>query len=230
VDGHRDEDALYVKFFGDVDRDSVSRLLDLVDERMALGTRRFVLLLSTIGGSVFHGLSAYNYLAGLPVKVETHNFGSVDSIGAVMYCAGQRRTASPHARFVLHTPFFEFDDESLGERQLAERLGKLQVDARNMAGVLAGETGRSPEEALAALRSRTVLDVPAARAWGLVHEVQRPLLPVGAEVVAVTRSAPPDAEAALVTRWLARKAREEEAELRVRAATGDREVDGAPAP
>jgi ATP-dependent protease ClpP protease subunit len=35
---------------------------------------------------VFHGLTAYNYLKGIPATVTTHNIGSVDSIGVALYC------------------------------------------------------------------------------------------------------------------------------------------------
>jgi ATP-dependent protease ClpP protease subunit len=172
-------EPVHLRFLGEVDADSVAALLQAVEEEYAQGARRFVLLMSTIGGSVWHGLSAYNYLTGLPIEVETHNFGTVDSVGVVLYCAGQRRFSTPDARFVLHAPFFEFDDEALGERQLAERLGKLRVDARNMAAVLGRAVGRSPEEVEHTLRSRHVLGVEEAIEYGLVHEARTTLLPPG---------------------------------------------------
>lgn len=195
-----DEREVCLVFFGEVDAQSSGRLLDAVEQRYREGVRRFTLLLSTVGGSVVHGMSAYHFLRGLPIEVTTHNFGSVDSVGAVLYCAGKRRLAVPHARFVLHAPFFEFDEEVLSERQLGERLAKLQVDARNMAAVLADETGKTPEEALGALRARTVLGVQAAQDWGLVHETRRELVPEGAELVALPHSA--DSRAAQLVRLL----------------------------
>jgi ATP-dependent protease ClpP protease subunit len=33
----------------------------------------------------------YDYLRGAPVDVVTHNYGTVDSIGTVMFCAGEER-------------------------------------------------------------------------------------------------------------------------------------------
>jgi ATP-dependent Clp protease, protease subunit len=44
---------------------------------------------------VFHGLTAYDYLKGLPIQVTTHNFGSVDSIGVAMYCGGAEVISIP---------------------------------------------------------------------------------------------------------------------------------------
>ncbi len=50
------------------------------------------LLLSSPGGSVFHGLSVYNFLKGAPFEVYTYNFGSVDIIEKDMH---DRKTLSP---------------------------------------------------------------------------------------------------------------------------------------
>lgn len=212
-------------FFGEVDRESTSGLVEAVEARYREGARRFALLISTVGGSVVHGLSAYHFLRGIPIDITTHNFGSVDSVGAVLYCAGKRRLAVPHARFVLHAPFFEFDDEVLSERQLGEWLAKLQVDARNMAAVLADETGKTPEEALAALRTRTVLGVQQAQDWGLVHEVRRELAPEGAEMVVLPHSQ--DSRAVQLVRMLHGAARDdEEADLLLHASTEPDRVSG----
>lgn len=205
-----------IVFYGEIDRGNIEALLSIVEQRYRDGARQFTLLLSTIGGSVVHGMGAYNFLKGLPIEVTTHNFGSVDSVGAVLYCAGRRRLAVPHARFVLHAPFFEFDEETLGERQLAERLAKLQVDARNMAAALADETGRSFDEVLRALRVRTVLDVAGGRDWGLVHEVRRDLVPEGAELVTVPQR--PELSVEHLARAIAAGAAHREDELVLQAA------------
>ena len=74
-----------IRFMAAVDEKSVGALLTTVEAKFREGVREFILLISTPGGSVFHGLSAYNFLKGLPAKVVTHNFGSVDSIGVVLF-------------------------------------------------------------------------------------------------------------------------------------------------
>ncbi len=90
-----------IKFFAPVIDVTVNALLNTVDTKMQQGVTEVVLLISSPGGSVFHGLSAYNYLKGLPIKVTTHNFGSVDSIGVVLYCGGSERFSVPQARFLF---------------------------------------------------------------------------------------------------------------------------------
>src|SRR3972149_10708258 len=91
-----------IKFFAPVIDITINALMQAVDQKLSKGQRNFIILISSPGGSVFHGLSAYNYLKGLPAEISTHNFGSVDSIGVVVYCAGRRRLSGPQARFLLH--------------------------------------------------------------------------------------------------------------------------------
>ena len=90
---------------------------------------------------MFHGLSAYNYFKGLPVSIITHNFGSVDSIGVVLFCAGGKKFSVPQARFLLHSISAGFRNERLEEPQLEERLKGLKIDIENIAKVIAENTG-----------------------------------------------------------------------------------------
>jgi len=74
-----------VKFFAPVIEQTINTLLNVIDQKMREEKNEFIILISSPGGSVFHGLSAYNYLKGIPATIITHNFGSVDSMGVVLY-------------------------------------------------------------------------------------------------------------------------------------------------
>ena len=82
-------EAVIVKFYSPVSEASIGALMKVVDQKLAAGVTQFTVLISTSGGSVFHGLTAYNYLKGIPAEVTTHNIGSVDSIGVALFCAGR---------------------------------------------------------------------------------------------------------------------------------------------
>ena len=94
--------SIVIKFFGPVIEQTVNNLMNTIDQAINKGVEELKLLISSPGGSVYHGLSTYNYLKGLPVSIKTHNFGSVDSMGVIVYCAGQKRFSSTQARFLLH--------------------------------------------------------------------------------------------------------------------------------
>jgi hypothetical protein len=54
-------EPIIIKFYSPVNEGSIGRLLKAVDEKLANGIEQFTILISTSGGSVFHGLTACNY-------------------------------------------------------------------------------------------------------------------------------------------------------------------------
>jgi len=175
-----------IKLFAPIIDVSVNALMNGIEQKMKQGVEEFILLISSPGGSVFHGLSAYNYLKGLPVRITTHNFGSVDSIGVVLYCAGSRRLCVPQARFLLHGVSAQFrGEQSLEEKQLEERLKGLRIDLENIARVIAENTNKSFNEIVDAMQERTTLNPQEALQWGLVHKIQSELFPPGLEILSI---------------------------------------------
>jgi len=175
-----------IRFFAPVIDATVNTLMNAIDQKMKQGIRDFIILISSPGGSVIHGLSAYNYLRGLPATITTHNFGSVDSIGIVLYCAGSRRLSVPQARFLLHGVNAQFrGNQNLEEKQLEERLKGLRIDIENIAKVIATNTGKSVEDVTNAMLERTTLNPEEAQSWGLVHEIKSELFEAGSEVISI---------------------------------------------
>ena len=174
-----------IKFFAPVIEGTINALMNAIDQKIRQGTTEFTILVSSPGGSVFHGLSAYNYLRGLPVAVTTHNFGSVDSIGIVLFCGGSVRLSVPQARFLLHGVSAGFQNERLEEKQLEERLKGLRIDMENIAKVIAANTGKTAQDVTSAMLERTTLNPDEAKEWGLVHEIKSELFEAGSEIISI---------------------------------------------
>ena len=175
-----------IRFFAPVIDATVNALMNAVDQKMKQGIKDFIILISSPGGSVIHGLSAYNYLKGLPASITTHNFGSVDSIGVVMYCAGSKRLSVPQARFLFHGVSAQFrGEQNLEEKLLEERLRGLRIDMENIAKVIAANTGKKVEEVTDAMLDRITLNPEEAQSWGLVHKIESELFEAGSEVIAI---------------------------------------------
>lgn len=175
-----------IRFFAPVIDVTVNALMSAVDQKMKQGIDKFIILVSSPGGSVIHGLSAYNYLKGLPASITTHNFGSVDSIGIVLYCAGSRRLSVPQARFLFHGVNVQFrGDQNLEEKVLEERLKGLRVDMENIARVIAANAGKNAKDVTDAMIEGTMLYPEEAKDWGLVHEIKSELFEAGSEVIAI---------------------------------------------
>ncbi len=180
------DETAYIKFFAGVNAQSANNLMTLVDQEFNRGVRRFKLLLSTQGGFIFHGLSLYNFLAGLPAEVETHNFGSVDSVGVPIFCAGRKRLCVPDARFLLHPVAWTTTGPVSWEiEKLQEIMSSLKVDSRNIATSVSRATGKSEEDVIKAISDRTTLGPVEAKAFGLVHEIKTELFPASARVLSI---------------------------------------------
>ena len=137
---------VYVRFMAPVIPTTIDYLMKIVDKKLHDKYERLHLLLSSPGGSVFHGLSVYNFLKGAPIEVHTYNFGSVDSIGVVIYCAGSKRYCVPHARFLIHGVKMNFQGQaSFDEFQIHEHLKSVQIDQKNIARVIADNTGKGSD-------------------------------------------------------------------------------------
>jgi ATP-dependent protease ClpP protease subunit len=179
-------EAAIIKFYSPVNEASIGALMRTVDQKLAAGTIEFTVLISTSGGSVYHGLTAYNYLRGIPATVTTHNFGSVDSIGVALYCAGQKRLCVPQARFLMHPVSMNFrEGASYEEPKLLELVKSLRVDMENCASVVAANTRKTKRQVFRAMLARTALDPEDAVEWGLVQEIRQQLFEPGAEVIPI---------------------------------------------
>lgn len=176
-----------IRFFAPVNDQSSYELMKKVDELINRNVDTIKLLISTPGGSVFHGLSIFNYLKGIPSKVITHNFGQVDSIGVVIFCAGDESYSSPQARFLIHGVSLTISGNvNLEEPQIEERLRGLKTDMDNISKVIAARANKSVGEVNQAMLDRITLNPGQAKEWGLVDEITSELFQQRTEVITIT--------------------------------------------
>jgi ATP-dependent Clp endopeptidase proteolytic subunit ClpP len=173
----------YIRFMAPVIPQTTDKLLQIVDEKIKEKVERIHLMISSPGGSVFHGLSLYNFLRGAPVEVYTYNFGSVDSIGIVLFCAGSKRFSVPHARFLIHGVRFNFNaPASFDEKQIEEHLKSIKIDQQNIARVIADTTQKLVHKVEEDMNNRITLNPNEAKDYGLVHEIKSSLFPIDADL------------------------------------------------
>lgn len=161
--------------------------MNIVRQALQQGTEKFVLLLSSPGGNVAAGLSAYNFLKGIPAEVDTHNFGSVDSVAVAVFCAGKKRLCVKNARFFMHGIGFNVPPGTRFEaKQLDEKQKALKIDRENIATVIAencNKTAKKIDDDMIAVKE---LNSVEAQSYGLVHEIRNELYPKGADVVNIS--------------------------------------------
>ncbi len=173
----------FIRFMAPVMPQTTDQLFKIIDSKIKDKYEKLNLLISSPGGSVFHGISLYNFLKGAPIEVWTHNFGSVDSIGVVIFCAGKKRLSVPHARFLIHGVRFNFSgNASFDEKQIEEHLKSLKIDQQNIARIIADTTQKPPHKIEEDMNNRTTLNPNEAKDYGLVHDIQSNLFPIDADL------------------------------------------------
>ena len=176
----------YIRFMAPIIPQTVDPLMRIIDQKIHKKYERIHLMISSPGGSVFHGLSVYNFLKGAPIEVFTYNFGSVDSIGLVIYCAGTRRFSVPHARFLIHGVKMNFQGPaSFDEFQIHEHLKSVQIDQKNIAKVIADTSGKGIDVIEKDMHDRRTLSPTEAKEYGLVHDIKSELFPLNAEFISI---------------------------------------------
>jgi ATP-dependent Clp protease protease subunit len=111
----------------------------------------------------------------------------VDSIGVVIFCAGNRRLSVPHARFLIHPVQFNIQGTAqFDEKQLEEYLKSLRIDQENIARVIADTTGQEIQKVEEEMISRLTLNPSQAKDFGLVHDIVSTLLPSDAQLAVIS--------------------------------------------
>jgi ATP-dependent Clp protease protease subunit len=181
------QQTVYIRYFGPIDDERVKKLMAALEQKLKEGRERFVILISSPGGQVFQGISAYNFLKGIPAEVITYNFGSVDSIAVCLFCAGAKRFCVPHGRFLIHGIGFDvpagarFDEKSLGER-----ITDLKNERETICRIIADNTGKKLEDIEQDMLKGITLTPEEAKGYGLVHEIKTELFEKQAEVITIT--------------------------------------------
>lgn len=176
---------IYVSFSTDVNPTSVETLLAACSQFANQGAAEVYLLLSTPGGSVMHGMNAYNVLRGLPFRLITHNVGNVDSIGNVIFLAGEERYACPNATFMFHgvAAGVGTGRTHMEQKELRERLDSVESDNHRIAHVIAERAGFANEDEIAELFLEARTKDPAyAKDRGIIQDIRGVNIPPGAPV------------------------------------------------
>lgn len=148
--------------------------------------QRFIILISSSGGNVFAGISAYNFLKGIPAEIITHNFGSADSIATILYCCGSKRYCVPNARFLLHAIGADIKAGlRINEKWLDEQIKSLKADRENISRIISDNTNKSLEDVEKNIFNGTVLNAQQAVEYGLVHEIKEKLFTSSAEIIEI---------------------------------------------
>jgi ATP-dependent Clp protease, protease subunit len=181
---------LFIWFSAPIDQNSTDTLMNALVNAYTQGIRDVHLLISTSGGGIMNGMTLFNFLRGLPINLTTHNVGNVDSIGNVIFLAGQRRFACAHSTFMFHgVAWNTAASASLGEQALSELLANVKSDQRRIANLIVERTLLEGEAVNGMFTRAETKSADEALACGLIHEIRDVQIPADAVVASLTAPA-----------------------------------------
>lgn len=122
---------------GPIDENFVNAIINIVNSFQVMPDE-LIISISSGGGNVIHGITAYNYLKKLPCFIHTHNMGEVSSAAILPYLAGTIRTADSVAKFMFH-PITVGINEQMTHPKFLEMLSMLERDINNYVTIVQKE-------------------------------------------------------------------------------------------
>lgn len=170
-----------INFTAAITSSTCGQLIEKCSQAVQQDATGLVINIATMGGECSYGFTMYNFLLALPIPVHTHNLGTVESMGNIVFLAGQHRTACPHSKFLFH-PFHWHVNGSVDHARMSEYAMSLDYDLQLYARIVAERTPDAKEALdiehylIAAPR---ILDPQQALAAGMIHAVEPPKIDGG---------------------------------------------------
>ncbi|AFZ51127.1 ClpP family protease [Dactylococcopsis salina] len=169
----RQAPTVTIKLLGEINNDTVGNLVNLLTQLSNQGIEDVLLVINSGGGKVKSGMMAYEYLKNLPINLHTHNIAMSSSAASWIYCAGDKRTASPNSYFTLH-----YSTTNPGRQYSHHQAETIYEDMKNDSNfieeVTESCTNLSKAETVRALELETLYTASEAIDIGLAEEIGFP--------------------------------------------------------
>ena len=169
--GPVDAGKIYYVFFTDgTEASSMRTLRGQLASLVEGGVQEINLVINSPGGSVSPAVITYGFIRSLPVRINTHAQGFVQSAANILFLAGQVRSADRYARFMFHPSQVtlngsmthqEVRDEEMHFAAFGDMVREIYTDRTTLP---AAEVDRFS-------RSEVIYTAEQARGYGVVQEV-----------------------------------------------------------
>ncbi|KAF1061121.1 MAG: ATP-dependent Clp protease proteolytic subunit [Pseudomonas citronellolis] len=163
-----------IHFTGPINASTCGNLISTCTKALQQDAEGLLLTIATMGGECSYGFTLYNFLRALPVPVHTHNLGTVESMGNILFLAGERRTACHYSKFLFH-PFHWTLHGAVDHARMSEYAMSLDYDLRLYADIVAERTdgASEPLDIPTCLTAYPrIIEPPAAIRCGMIHAVK----------------------------------------------------------
>lgn len=176
---------VYLYYQGDIDTPRVNHIVGIITAILQNEKpEEIYFLFSSHGGEVDAGVTLYNFLRAIPVRLTMHNIGTIDSIANVIFVAGQTRYASPHAVFLFHGVLMGFNG-NLSLPQVNEIRDRILNNHNTIAGIVCERTKIKEPTIKELFNQGETKTVEFALDHGIIDEVKFPEIPKDATIITI---------------------------------------------
>ena len=110
----------------EINHKMAARVIKSIHALDAINKEPINIILNSIGGDVYYGLSIYDALRSTRCKVNIKVYGSAMSMASIILQAGDKRLLSPHSVVMVHDGEDAFQGESKNMEKWAEEGKRLR--------------------------------------------------------------------------------------------------------
>lgn len=162
-----------INFTGPINSATCGLFIERCTSAIQQGASQLTIKIATMGGECSYGFTLYNFLQSLPVPVHTHNLGTVESMGNIIFLAGEHRTACQYSKFLFH-PFHWSLHGSVDHSRMSEYAMSLDYDLFLYARIVEERTAGAAEALEIKkylIASPRILNPEEALATGMIHAI-----------------------------------------------------------
>lgn len=179
--------TIYINYYDAINAAKAKAFMAVCAEAIQkLKPASIYLCLSSPGGEVAAGITLYNFLRALPIKLITHNTGSVDSIATVIFLAGEERYATPSSTFLFHGVQSNFNQgAALTIYQLREIASGLEEDHNKLVHVITSRTKLVEDEVRELFKQGESKNSVFAESKGIVDAIRDLVIPGNTKLISL---------------------------------------------
>lgn len=162
-----------------VNQSTVSALMGNCLGAINQGATELNIYISSQGGDLLAGFTAYHFLKALPIPVITHNLSNVESVANIIFLAGSERKANPGSRFLFHPFHWGLGGPTVDHSRISEWTACLNNDLERFVDVVESNVhhSKSRDEWKEVISNSTITNASTALDWGIVHHVSSATYP-----------------------------------------------------
>ena len=184
-------ETMYLQYVGDVTPFGANAMMQLVSSLLQKNCQHIHINISSKGGCNQSALTVYNFLRHAPCKITTHNIGYCDSAANILYLAGSERIATPHSRFVVHSPKINFNKNiDITSLELLEQHHGLAYDETLTSNIFLEAASIDVKTTRQWMFTGKVITPPEAVDIGLATSIANFTHSFGAEIIFVNTTLP----------------------------------------